>query len=478
MATLSLAEHVRRTLSLGLPLVGAQLAQILVNTTDTVMLGWLSTEALAAGTLAMQLYFVLFIIGIGFAAAMVPVIAAAIGEEEARKEQSGSSDDLEETTREIRRATRMGLWVLVLISALFMVPLWFAGPILTALGQPPEVIALAVPYLAIAQWSLPPALMVIGLRQFLTALERAQVILWITLFTLVVNAVFDYVLIFGKLGAPALGVEGAAWATLGSNTLALLATIAWIASRPDLAIYGIFERFWRADWPAFRRILRLGWPIGLALLAEAGLFAVSTLMMGRLGTVPLAGHGIALQLASIAFMIPLGLSQAATVRVGNAAGRHDGTAVARAAQAAYICGLGLAVSVGLLFLAVPEPLIGLFLEDDAQAGQVIAVAVPLVIMAGFFQLADSGQVVGISILRGLQDTTVPMVIALVGYWGIGVPSAWVLGLELGFGGPGVWSGLVVGLSLTALAFAWRFHRRERLGLLRDGPLPSGVHAPS
>ena len=472
MTTLSLAEHVRRTLVLGLPLVGAQLAQILVNTTDTVMLGWLSTEALAAGTLAMQLYFVLFIVGIGFAAAMVPVIAAAIGEEEAAKEASGDASDHDETTREIRRATRMGLWVLILISALFMVPLWFAGPILRALEQPPEVIALAVDYLAIAQWSLPPALLLIGLRQFLTALERAQVILWITLFTLVVNAVLDYALIFGRLGAPRLEVEGAAWATVGSNTLALLVTAAWVRYRPDLAVYSIFTRFWRPDWAAFRRILRLGWPIGLALLAEAGLFAVSTLMMGRLGTVPLAAHGIALQLASIAFMIPLGLSQAATVRVGNAAGRHDRTAVARAAGAAYICGLGLAVTSGLIFLLFPEPLIALFLEDNVDAAQVVAIAVPLVFMAGLFQIADSSQVIGIAVLRGMQDTAVPMVIALVGYWVIGVPAAWVLGLELGYGGPGVWSGLVVGLTLTALAFAWRFHRREQLDLL-----PSGIVAP-
>ena len=465
MPTPSLAEHIRRTLALGLPLVGAQLAQILINTTDTVMLGWLSTEALAAGTLAMQLYFILFIVGIGFAAAMVPVIAAAIGEEEIAKERSGGTADLEETTREIRRAARMGLWVLILVSLLFMVPLWFADAILVALGQPPEVIALAVPYLAIAQWSLIPALLVIGLRQFLTALERAQVVLWITVATLLINGVLDYALIFGKLGAPRLGVEGAAWATLGSNALALVITAAWVQWRPDLAVYGVFERFWRPDWAAFRRILRLGWPIGLALLAEAGLFAVSTFMMGRLGTVPLAAHGIALQLASIAFMIPLGLSQAATVRVGNAAGRHDRTAVSRAALAAYVCGLGLAVAAGLLFLLLPEPLISLFLEDNVDAAQVIAVAVPLVVMAGLFQIADSSQVVGISVLRGLQDTTVPMVIALVGYWLIGVPAAWVLGLELGYGGPGVWSGLVIGLSLTALAFAWRFHRRERLGLL-------------
>ena len=338
---------------LGLPLIGAQVAQILVNTTDTVMLGWLSTEALAAGTLAHQLFFVLFIVGIGFAAAMVPVIAAALGEEEAANEAAGTQGDHEETTRDIRRATRMGLWVLILFSAFAMVPLWFAGPLLSRLGQPEEVVTLAVRYLAIAQWSFPPALLLIGLRQFLTALERAQVVLWITIATLLINAVLNYALIFGNFGFPRLEIEGAAWATVGSNTLALLITMAWVHFRPDLAVYDIFRNFHRPEWPTFQRIAMLGWPIGLALLAEAGLFAVSTFMMGTLGTVPLAAHGIAIQLASISFMIPLGLSQAATVRVGNAAGRHDRTAVGHAGRAAFLCGLGIAVTAGLIFLAFP-----------------------------------------------------------------------------------------------------------------------------
>ena len=462
---MTFAEHVRRTIVLGLPLAGAQVAQILVNTTDTVMLGWLSTEALAAGTVAMQLFFVLLIVGIGFAAAMVPVIAAAVGEEEAHKSRSGVNDDLEATTRDIRRATRMGLWVLVLVSALFMVPLWYAGPILRLLDQPPEVIELAVDYLAIAQWALPPALLLLGLRQFLTALERAQVVLWITVATLLLNAVLDYAFIFGRLGAPAMGVEGAAVATLGSNTIALLATMAWVHFRPDLRPYEVFRNFHRPEWPTFRRIAMLGWPIGLALLAEAGLFAVATFMMGTLGTVPLAAHGIALQLASISFMIPLGLAQAATVRVGNAAGRHDALAIARAAHAAALCGLAVAVGAALLFVLLPEPLIALFLEDNPDAPAVVAAAVPLVIAAGLFQIVDSGQVLGGGVLRGLQDTRVPMLIAVASYWGLGVPAAWAIGLRGGYGGPGVWSGLVVGLSVAAVLLWWRFHRRETLGLL-------------
>lgn len=450
--------HVARTLSLGLPLVGAQVAQMLVNTTDTVMLGWLSTQALAAGTLATQFFFVFFIVGIGFAAAMVPLIAGAVGREDALKAADGSTADRADTTREIRRATRMGLWVLLAVSALFMVPLWYIEPILLALGQPPAVVALAGDYMIIAQWSLVPALLVMGLRQFLTGLERAGAVLWITIAVTVMNGLLDYAFIFGRWGAPAMGIEGAAIATLGSNLFAFAVAALWVTRRRGLADYAIFARFWRPDWPAFAEIVRLGWPIGLALLAEAGLFAVSSLMMGRVGTVPLAAHGIALQLASLAFMVPLGLSMAGTVRVGNAFGRGDRTAVARAGWAGIVCAVGVACVSALLFLAVPEFLVGLFLRSNPDAALVLPVAVPLLAMAAAFQLVDAGQVMAAGVLRGLKDTRAPMVIAIVAYWGLGVPAAWLFGLTLEGGGPGVWGGLVVGLSAAALALTWRFHR--------------------
>ena len=452
------STHVSRTLALGIPLVGAQLAQMLINTTDTVMLGWLSKEALAAGTLATQFFFVFFIVGIGFAAAMVPLIAEAVGREDALNAAEGSDAERDDTTRDIRRATRMGLWVLTALSALFMVPLWFIEPILAAFGQPPEAVAMAGDYMIIAQWSLLPALLVMGLRQFLTGLERAQAVLWITVATALMNGLLDYAFIFGRWGAPALGIEGAAIATLGSNAFAFLLAALWVTFHRSLRVYAIFARFWRPDWPAFAEIVRLGWPIGLALLAEAGLFAVSSLMMGRIGLLELAAHGIALQLASLAFMIPLGLSTAATVRVGNAFGRADGTDVARAGWAGIACAVGVAGLSAALFLLLPETLTGLFLRDNPERAAIVAAAVPLLAMAAAFQLVDAGQVMGAGVLRGLKDTRTPMVIAILAYWGLGVPAAWVFGLELGFGGPGVWGGLVVGLSVAAVALTWRFHR--------------------
>ena len=472
--------HMRRTLVLGLPLVGAQLAQMLINTTDTVMLGWLGTVELAAGTLATQFFFVFFIVGIGFAAAMTPMIASALGRAEEAAHVETADEVPDDALRPVRRATRMGLWVLLIVSALFMIPMLFVEPILTAFGQPPEVIALAADYLIIAQWSLFPALLVMGLRQFLTALERAQAVLWITVATALMNGLLNWAFIFGNWGAPRLEIRGAAVATIGANIAALLLVVAYIAWTPALARFRLFVRLWRPDWTAFAEVARLGWPIGLALLAEAGLFAVSSLMMGAIGTLPLAAHGIALQLASLAFMIPLGLSTAATVRVGNALGRDRPLDVARAGWAAFLCALAFAGVSALLFVTVPEELSALFLRDNPDAASVVAVAVPLLAMAAAFQLADAGQVVGAGVLRGLKDTRVPMLIAVAAYWGLGVPAAWFLGLHMGFGGPGVWGGLVVGLTVAAVALAWRFHRLERfnLGSSRSGgEEPPGAYAP-
>ena len=444
---LSFRSHLARTLVLGLPLVGAQVAQILINTTDTVMLGWLGTEELAAGVLAFQLYFVLLIVGIGFAAAVVPIVATAIGEGDETR---------------ARRGARMGLWVLLGVSLLFMVPLHFTRDILVALGQDAELAAMAARYMVIAQWSLPFALLVQGLRSFLTALEDGVGVFLVTLTTLVVNALLDWALIFGKWGFPRLELEGAAWATLLSNAAAFALVVLYIRFKPEPARFAIFTRLWKPDTPMLRETLLLGWPIAFALLAEAGLFAISSLMLGWIGTVELAAHGIALQLASIAFMVPLGLSMAATVRVGNAYGRYDDVDLGRAGRAGFVWAGVSALVTASLFLVAPEPLIRLFLDDNRDAAAIIAVGVPLLAVAGLFQLTDALQVMGAGVLRGMKDTAVPMVIAVAAYWVLGVPTAYLLGFVLDYGPVGVWSGLVVGLTVAAIALYVRFRIKERL----------------
>ncbi|GAB4355822.1 MAG: MATE family efflux transporter [Oricola sp.] len=434
--------HLRATLALGVPLVGAQLGLMLINTTDTVMLGWYSVETLAAAVLATPLFFTVMIFGSGFSQAVMPIAAQAEGKGDVRG---------------VRRAVRMGLWVAIAYSAVVMVPLWYTEDILLAAGQEPEIAALSGDYMRIAQWAMFPTLLAQGLRAFLSAIERPRIIFWSTAAGAVLNGLLNWALIFGNWGAPELGVRGAAIASLGTTTLTLAILAAYVTGNRRAAEYEIFARFWRPDWPDLREVLRIGLPIAITILAEVGIFVFSSVMMGWLGVVPLAAHGIAIQLASIAFMVPMGMSQAATVRVGRAFGSGDAVALNRAAGSVMAVCAAFAVTSGLLFWTIPESLIALFLDNSTpEAPDVVAYAVPLLTIAALFQLFDGAQVVGAGLLRGLKDTRVPMWLAIASYWVVGFTLAYGLGFVAGLGGIGVWCGLAAGLAVAAITMNGRF----------------------
>ncbi|WEX75839.1 MATE family efflux transporter [Sinorhizobium numidicum] len=443
----SWGNHYRASFYLGVPFIGAQLAQLAINTTDVLMVGKLGATQLAAIILATQTFFMIFIFGSGFANAVVPMAAQA----------QGRGDRIS-----VRRSVRMGMWVVLLYGVLTAPILWMAEPILLFAGQKPEVAALAGEYLRIAQWAIFPSLIFMVLRAFLSGLERAGVILYVTLATLVLNAVLCYLLIYGHFGFPALGIFGAAIAALGVALLGAILTIAYIRGRPELNQYELFARFWRPDWPAFREVIHLGIPISLTILAEVSLFTVASLLMGTIGTIELAAHGIALQFASIAFMIPLGLAQAGTVRVGFAYGRGDMLGVRRAAIAVLVLGCGFAAVGSTIFALFPRHLAALYLDTSRpDAAEVLAFAGPLIVIAGAFQLVDGLQAIAAGMLRGLKDTKIPMILAMISYWPIGFFCAWTFAFPLNFGGIGVWFGFVLGLAAAALLLNWRFFRLLR-----------------
>lgn len=437
---MSYAAHVRAILVLGLPLVGGHLAQFAIGLTDTVMLGWFSVEALAAVTLAGSYFFVLFLLGSGFALAVMPMVATFAAE----GDQTG-----------IRRATRMGLWLSVLYSICAMPLLIWSEPILLALGQNEDVSAGAAAYLEVAGWGIFPTILVMVLKSYLAALERTQIVLWITVLAAVVNALTNYALIFGYWGAPELGIVGAAVSSIATQVVSLIGVVIYaIVVLPE---HALFQRLWRPDWEMFGRVFRLGVPIGLTALTEVSLFAASAFMMGWLGTIPLAAHGIAVQLASATFMVHLGLSNAATVRAGNAFGRRDCAHLDRGALTVTCLSLVMSMITITVFLTVPEPLIAAFLEsDDPRYGEIMTIGVVLLAMAALFQLVDGAQVIALGVLRGIQDTARPMLIAALSYWGIGVPSSYLLGFTLGLDEVGVWLGLVLGLASAAVLLNWRF----------------------
>ncbi|WP_299826706.1 MATE family efflux transporter [uncultured Roseobacter sp.] len=433
-------EHGRAILVLGLPLIGGHLAQMAIGVTDTVMLGWYGVDALAAVTLGSTFFFVLFIFGSGFAWAVMPMVASFAAE----------GDEIG-----LRRATRMGLWLSLAFGLLALPFMVWSEPLLRLLGQGEMLAADASAYLSVAGFGIIPALLVMVLKSYLAALERTQVVLWITVISAVINGLVNYALIFGNWGAPELGITGAAIASVATQLVGLVGVTAYAAlSLPE---HALFQRLWRPDWQMLAQVFRLGWPIGLTSLSEVGLFAASAMMMGWLGTVPLAAHGIAVQLASITFMVHMGLSNVATIRAGNAYGRHDPAHMEKGALMVTVMSLGAAALTIVLFLVLPEPLISLFMqEDEPQRLQILAIGTGLLAMAALFQLVDGAQVIALGLLRGIQDTRVPMICAALSYWVVGIPCSYLFGFVWDLEGIGVWLGLVVGLGLASVLLSTRF----------------------
>lgn len=443
--------HFRAMLALGVPIVGSQVGTMLISTTDTIMLGWYGISELAAGALATQMFFITLTFGTGFGYAVVPLVAQAVG---AGDQIAG------------RRVVKMGIWTAVMFGLSMMPILWFAEEILLAFGQDPGISALAGGYMKIAQWSMLPVLLWMTLRGFLSAIERAAAVFWVTVIGTLINAILNWVFIFGNLGAPEMGMNGAAIATLGTNFLIFGLLLSYATFEPAAAKYKIWLKFWKPDWQAFGDVARLGFPIALIVTSEVAIFNLATLFVGWMGIVPLAAHGIALQLTSLAFMVPIGLAQAATVRIGNAVGRGSRTDLIRAANVAFVICLLFAAFSSSLFFFVPGHLIGLFLDDtQAQSKDVIISALPILYIVAAYQFFDGIQAVAAGLLRGLKDRVGTTIIALFSYWMVGLLLAYALGVGRGVGVVGIWIGLAVGLAVASILMtAWFYRLVHRVNL--------------
>ncbi len=435
-------QHTRAVLKLGLPLIASNLAQFAIHMTDTIMLGWYDVTALAAVTIASTMFFVLFIVGAGFGFAVTPLVAAAA--------EAGD-------TQTARRATRMAVWLSIFYGVAVSIPFIFSERIMLAIGQDPVVAAASQDYLHIAVLGMVPALIVMAFKSFLAGLEHTAIILWSTIVAALLNVVVNYLLIFGNFGAPELGLRGAAIASVLVQVATVVVLVAYILRR--LPEYEIFRNALRPDPEVMARVFRLGVPIGLTSLAEGGLFAASAVMMGWIGALELAAHGIAIQLASVMFMVHIGLSQAATVRAGRALGRMDEPGLRQGGIAAIALSGAFVVFTVTLFLTVPDLLVGAFIDpDEPQRDALLRIGVTLVALAALFQAVDALQVMTLGLLRGVQDTAVPMVMAVVSYWIIGLPCSYLLAFTFGMGPVGLWLGLVVGLTVAGVLMSWRFWR--------------------
>ena len=446
--------ELRAMLALAWPLMLANLTMQLIQATDVVLLGWLGPMELAAAALALSLSFGMILFALGVLTASSPMIASALG---ARFN----------AVRDVRRTFRQSLWAAALMTVPTLIVLWNAEPIILAFGQDPELARLAGWFLRGYMWVIPPWMLFQVMRNFVSAMERPGWVLVISTLGIPLNAIVSWSLIFGHFRLPEMGLIGAG---IGSS-------IVWAAMALALAVviltdrqfrrFHLFGRFWRPDWPRFRQLFRLGGPIGLTMGFEGGVFSAAAYLMGLFGAPSVAAHQIALQIAATTFMIPLALGQAATVRVGLAYGRHDRDGIALAGWTAFGLSTAFMTLMAALMFAFPHALITLFLEDTPANATVIALGVSFLMIAALFQIVDGWQVVGAGMLRGLHDTRVPMVFALVGYWAIGLGVGVALAFSTGWRGTGIWTGLAAGLGVVAVLMLLRWSRRDRLGLLPD-----------
>ena len=443
--------EIAETVKLAWPIALTQVGQIAMMTTDLALIGRLGDGAIAAVGLAHLILFAGFVFGMGPVSAVAPLTAQAFG---ARK------------PRMVRRALRVGLWAAVMLGVPINIAQLWGEEILMAAGQSSDTAALAARYLVGLAWSMIPAWCFIALRNFMGAVNRPEPALWITLAAIPANALLAYALIHGASGLPRLDLLGAGLATTVVN-LAMCAAAIWVCyiCRP-FKKYRVLGRFWRADWELMRKLLAIGLPISGALMLEWGLFSSAALLMGWIGTTALAAHQIALQIATILFMVPFGISLAATVRVGHAVGRRDPVATRRAGFGALALGAAIMLAVTAIVVALRDVIPLLFLGAEApERADTAPLAATLLLVGASFFITDGVQAIAAGALRGLNDTRVPMVFAAISFWLIGFSSAYGLAFPAGLGAIGIWIGFSIAVGTFATLLVWRFHSLTWRGYL-------------
>ena len=449
-------EHYYRNFILAYPVMLSQLGQVLVGVADSLMVGHLGAEPLAAASLANVIFYVIMVFGLGVSLAVTPLVAAADGEQDVDKIGGFLSN---------------GLLVNTVLGTLLALSVVAVTPGLYFMDQPQEVVIIAIPYLKIITMGMIPYMVFQSLRQFAEGMGNTRQAMYITLTGNALNVVLNYLLIYGKLGFPELGLNGAGWATLIARSLMAVLMALYLYHDQKFRVFRKALVFSNISRPVVRRILKVGIPAGSQFVFEVSAFGSAAIMMGWLGTRTLAAHQIAINLASISYMMATGIASAATIRVGNQMGRRDLHNLRAAGITSFIMVSIFMAMAAILFLLLRNLLPELYIDDP----EVIAIASQLLIVAAFFQISDGVQVVGMGALRGIEDVRIPTIIAITAYWVIGLPAGYLLAFPLELGATGIWYGLLIGLSLAAVLLYYRFHQRTRdmLSKARVQPDTSG-----
>ncbi|MFN6571612.1 MATE family efflux transporter [Dendronalium sp. ChiSLP03b] len=440
-------SEIKQCLLLAVPLAAAQLAQSATGFVDTAMMGWLGSQTIASGGLGAAIFTFLLLIITGIVSAVSPLAAQA---KAARKPE------------QVGKIVQQGLAISLLLGIPIVIVLWNGGALLLLLGQNAATAALAQNYLRAIALGFLPGLGLAVLKGFLSALFQPQVITIAVVLGTLLNITANYVLMFGKLGLPALGLAGIGWASTLSLWSMFIALFIYIYSQHRFSSYRIFHTsfkytFTQENRRIFWEIFQVGLPIGGLIAVEAGLFTVVTFLLGQLGTISLAAHQIALQTASMSFQIALGISLATTVRVGQLAGERDNSGARLAGYVGISLGaLSMAIA-GIIFWLLPKSVVSLYLDIKNPSNEyVVNLAVELLAIAAIFQIVDGVQVTAAGALRGLRDTRIPLLIGIFAYWGVGLSTGYALGIWLKYGAIGLWWGLAIGLASAAIVLTWRF----------------------
>jgi MATE family multidrug resistance protein len=435
-------KEIKESLHLTIPLASAQVAQATTGFIDTVIMGWLQQETLAAGGLAATTFTTLLVAATGIVEGASSLIAEAYGKGDKKR---------------IRQITQQGLWLSLLVALPVMLLLGNMDFFLRQFGQSEEIVNLAKIYFDIIIWGFFPALAFALLKNVVSSLDRPRSMMIIVVCSTFSNAIGNYLFGFGKLGFPALGLAGIALSSTISLWGMLLCLVALIYKDKQLQKYQLFRGFFGFEPKIIRELLSIGLPISISFALEVGLFTVATYLMGRLGTEVLAAHQIVFQLTEVIFMVPMGMSFAATVRVAQCYGKADIEGVRRAAYVNICLGATFMTATTIFLLIFRLPVISLFLDVDRPENRsAIALVTSMLIVGALSQILDGVQTTAAGALRGLKDTRVPMLLSLLTFWGIGLSSGYVLGFCYGFGGVGLWLGQSIGVATSAGVFIWRF----------------------
>ncbi|WP_242919329.1 MATE family efflux transporter [Pontibacter liquoris] len=437
MNTLSYKQHFSRNFLLAYPVVLSQLGHIMVSVFDSLMVGQIGTIPLAAASLGNSIFMMTMVFGMGISYSITPLIAAADGR---------------------KNYTRISLLLLnglvsnVLLGIFLFIIGYIFSPYITYLNQPQEVVTMAIPYINILFFSMVPLMIFQAFRQFAEGLSFTKQAMYISIVANSLNIVLNYIFIWGKLGLPAMGLLGAGWATFISRVVMALMMGAFVLYNKRFAIFRRFMRLRHLSFIHMYRIYRLGLPISGQMLFEMGAFGFSAIMIGWLGAKQLAAHQIAINVASVTYMMASGIAAAATIRVGNQKGLGNYHDMRMAGYTSFTMGTLFMIGSGLLMVAGNRIIPMLYIDDP----EVIHMAAGLLVIAALFQISDGVQVVGLGALRGLEDVRIPSLISLLAYWVVGLPVGYLLCFKAGFGVSGIWTGLLVGLSVAAVLLFLRF----------------------